>query len=305
MTSIANPACTALDPCVEPPLAGCVGRSVLLAACALDYCGAPQQQSMVGLAVECTFEMNHPLRVGALSFSPLRCLRGLRRPTSPVLFAAATVVLAGCPKAQRTAVDTPHSEQIARNTDITHDDCDLSSSSAKQLAVDDKGPAIIIVMDGNHEACRAIDLNRDGAIDAFRYFDTNGRERRREGAFGRSGLPSEVSIFRAGVLVRKELETNADTRLDTWQYFEGGRLVREERDSTGDGYIDQWWTFNRPDMPDCAVVLSDENGDGKPEDSSRIDMCKDVQPPAPATKPSDSPAPDDNHTPTPSEDARQ
>jgi len=73
--------------------------------------------------------------------------------------------------------------------------------------------------------------------------------------------------------VRKELETNFDAKLDTWEEYQGGRLAKTERDSDGDGVIDEWWEFNRPDQPTCAIVVSDRNADGQPDPNTAVDMC--------------------------------
>ena len=166
-----------------------------------------------------------------------------------------------------------------RDTEIVHEECDLTASGAKTFDADGDGrPELVQVMDGGREACRAVDFNLDGTIDVFVYYDESGQERRRESGFDRDTLPDEIAIYQGGQLVRKERETNNDRKIDTWDYYEGGRLVREERDSTGDGFVDQWWTFNRPDDAECAIVTTDGDGDGKPDEASALDICADKQP---------------------------
>src|SRR5262245_49573051 len=145
-----------------------------------------------------------------------------------------------------------------RDTEMAHEPCDVEDKDAiKHDANKDGRPELIQVMDGKHEDCRAVDLNMDGIIDVFVYFDAQGKQSRRESGFDRDNRPDEISHFQAGVIARKERETNNDGNIDTWDYYQAGRLVREERDSNGDGYVDQWWTFNQPGRPDCAVVTSD------------------------------------------------
>jgi hypothetical protein len=157
------------------------------------------------------------------------------------------------------------------------------------VTVDVKGsgkPAIYHVMSGGKEICRAVDLNLDGAIDAFIYYDDQGRERRREQDFDRDGRADEISVFENGQIKLKLRETNFDNKIDTWDYYENGRLVKRERDSDGDGTIDQWWSFNNPTKPQCAIVASDRNADGKPDPDSVVDLCGDsygtVKTPGPA-----------------------
>jgi hypothetical protein len=197
-------------------------------------------------------------------------------------------LLSGCPSEQNDAKDPTKVALERRDTEMTHEDCDIESSSAKKMDANGDGrPDLVQVLSGNREECRAVDINMDGIIDVFVYYDAQGQVRRRESGFDRDTRPDEISHYQGGALVRKERETNNDTKIDTWDYYEGGRLVREERDSTGDGYVDQWWTFNRPGQDQCAVVVSDGDGDGKPDEGSEIDLCKDSVPAPPEPKKDD------------------
>lgn len=110
-------------------------------------------------------------------------------------------------------------------------------------------------------------------MDAFIYYDEQGREWRRESDFDRDGRADEIALFENGALKLKLRETNFDKKIDTWDHYEGGRLTKRERDSDGDGIVDQWWTFNNPQNPRCAVVASDCNADGKPDPDSVVDLC--------------------------------
>jgi hypothetical protein len=184
-----------------------------------------------------------------------------------------------------------------RDTDIKHEECNGESSSAKRIDVNgDKKPDIIHVMNGSRETCRIVDLNLDGAIDAFIYYDDRGQERRRESDFDRDGRADEISILSGGVIQRKERETNFDNKIDTWDYYEGGRLAKRERDSDGDKIIDQWWQFNNPQNVKCAIVATDRNADGKPDPDSVVDLCAESygappKPPTPAAPAGDAGAP--------------
>src|SRR5262249_25974440 len=161
-----------------------------------------------------------------------------------------------------------------RDTSITHEPCDIESSSAVKVDVKGTGrPAIVHVMSGGREVCRAVDLNMDGAWDAFIYYDAQGRERRREQDFDRDGRADEITVFENGQIKLKLRETNFDNKIDTWDYYASGRLVKRERDSDGDGIIAQWWQFNNPGNPKCAIVASDLNADGKPDPESVVDLC--------------------------------
>jgi hypothetical protein len=161
-----------------------------------------------------------------------------------------------------------------RDTEIKHEPCDGKSPAATRVDVNgDSQPDIIHVRVGGREVCRIVDMNLDGAIDAYIYYDAAGLERRRESDFDRDGRPDEVSYLQAGVPFRKERETNFDNKIDTWDYYELARLVRRERDSDGDRIIDQWWSFDRPTEPMCATVANDRNADGNPDPGTVVDLC--------------------------------
>ncbi|WP_437554316.1 hypothetical protein WMF11_21295 [Sorangium sp. So ce295] len=181
-----------------------------------------------------------------------------------------------------------------RDTAVVHEPCDKDSASAEKVDVNgDRIPDIIHVKQDGREVCRVVDLNLDGAIDAFIYYDGKGVERRRESDFDRDGRADEIAHYERGAVVLKERETNFDDKLDTWDYYEGPRLARRERDSDGDGIVDQWWQFNNPNDAKCAVVASDQNADGKADPGSVVDLCAEsygaprapVPPPGGATPP--------------------
>ena len=205
---------------------------------------------------------------------------------------AAFVAACGCALLVTACPETPEPESPnapvdkQRETELTHEDCDIESSSAvREDANGDGRPEIITLMNGAVPVCRAVDANMDGVWDMFVYYDGSGALRRREKGFDRDTRPDEISHYQAGTIVLKERETNNDKKIDTWDYYENGLLARGERDSTGDGFIDQWWTFNQPNKPGCAVVVSDSDGDGKPEPESQLDICNEDKPAAAPTPP--------------------
>jgi hypothetical protein len=184
-----------------------------------------------------------------------------------------------------------------RDTEIKHEPCDGKSAAAQRVDVNsDNRPDIIHVRQAGREVCRIVDMNLDGAIDAYIYYDVAGLERRRESDFDRDGRPDEVTFLQGGVPIRKERETNFDNKIDTWDYYEFGRLVRRERDSDGDRVIDQWWNFDRPTEPMCAMVANDRNADGKPDPGTVVDLCGEsygvpAAAPKPVATPPSGPAP--------------
>ncbi|MBI4699587.1 MAG: hypothetical protein HY744_00225 [Deltaproteobacteria bacterium] len=221
---------------------------------------------------------------------------GLASPAALGVLLVAAALACGCPgpkKGPGAAAGSAPGER--RNVELQHEPCDLGSKGAVSMDANGDGrPEIVKVREDGREICRAVDINGDGLIDAFRYFDEKGQVVRKESGFDRDMRPDEVGYYKRGEVVRKERETNGDGKIDTWDYYQNGRLVREERDSNGDGYLDQWWAFNRPDRPRCAVVFTDADGNGEPDEDSQLDLCGEkevfVPPPAPTAKPEEAAA---------------
>lgn len=176
----------------------------------------------------------------------------------------------GCSGSVQGGASSADGKQQRRDTRILHEDCDLSDGE-KLDANGDSKPDVWLIKKGGREVCRAVDLNFDGKVDAWSYFDESGRVRRRERDYDRDGLVEEISIYSAGSLKEQQRSTALADRLDTWQFFEAGQLKRAERDSDADGVIDQWWEFTQDK---CPMIHSDVDGDGRPDPGATIDYCK-------------------------------
>jgi hypothetical protein len=197
----------------------------------------------------------------------------LLRPHQRWFAAPLLLVLVACSQAVSVGTDSAQQSTDLRPVELVHEPCDLQSKEAAQTDVNLDGRAEITrVMKGGREVCRAVDLNFDGRIDSYLYFDAQGLLRRRESDFDRDGLIDEIATYHGGKIVRKERETNLDGKLDTWDFYQNEILIRTERDSNANGRVDQWWGFPDPTRLDCPVVESDNDGDGRPD--SRIDVCK-------------------------------
>jgi hypothetical protein len=161
-----------------------------------------------------------------------------------------------------------------RDTEIHHQACDITSSHAQATDANNDGRAdLTMVMDGAHEVCRAADLDFDGRVDVWTYFDAGGNVSRREFDFDRDGAIDEIQIFAGGQIVEKQRASTLSHRLDTWEKYVGGRIVSAERDSNGDGRIDQWWDYK---SADCPLIRSDIDGNGQPDPNSTVDYCKET-----------------------------
>ncbi|MCA9593671.1 MAG: hypothetical protein KC776_10185 [Myxococcales bacterium] len=152
-----------------------------------------------------------------------------------------------------------------RDTRVVHDDCDIKDGEKLDANGDGK-PDVWIA-----KGCRAVDLNFDGKIDAYTYFDGSGQVRRREHDYDRDGHIEEISIYKAGVLTEQERSTTLADKLDTWHFYQNGKLARTERDSDGDGVVDQWWEYKNDQ---CPMIHSDVDGDGRPDPGATVDYCK-------------------------------
>jgi len=180
----------------------------------------------------------------------------------------------GCSASVSTA-GSPDGEGVQRrDTAIVHEDCDVEGASAQKVDVNGDGrPDISIVRNGATEVCRSVDLNFDGKVDAWVYRDAAGQVRRRESDYDRDGRVDEISIYQAGVLKEQHRATTLGGKLDTWHFYQAGKLARTERDSDGDGVIDQWWEYPNPDKPECPLIHSDVDGDGRPDPGATVDVC--------------------------------
>jgi len=166
----------------------------------------------------------------------------------------------------------PGASASHRETEVSHEPCDITSSSAQAIDANNDGRAdLTIVMEGSRQVCRAADLDFDGRVDIWTYYDRGGNVSRREFAFDRDGSVDEIQLFSGGQVVEKRRASTMVHRIDTWEKYSGGRIVSAERDSNGDGRIDQWWEYK---TADCPIIRSDNDGNGQPDPNSAIDYCK-------------------------------
>ena len=105
---------------------------------------------------------------------------------------------------QRSRVRTRRTPRPARDTQVTHEDCDVTSETVEKIDANGDGkPDITIVREGGRELCRAVDLNFDGVIDAYSYFDASGQLRRRENDYDKDGQIDEITTFKGGQIARR------------------------------------------------------------------------------------------------------
>jgi hypothetical protein len=195
----------------------------------------------------------------------------LRHASVVVVVAAALVV--GCGKNRADPKTAAHREG-SRPTEVVHEACNVESAQEKLDANGDGRADISVVMKGGRPQCQAADLNQDGIIDVYAYFESDGKVRRREYAYSRDARINEIRLYRAGQLTEIQQSTVAGGRLDTWHFFKNAKRVRTERDSDGDGIVDEWWEYPHADRPGCPMMYSDADGDAKPDPGSEVDLCE-------------------------------
>jgi hypothetical protein len=88
-----------------------------------------------------------------------------------------------------------------------------------------------------------LDLNWDGKIDIWRYFDNKGKVEREEWDTDYDGRVDDTRFFENGVITRAERDRNNDGKVDMTRYYKVGKLERKESDTNGDGQVDRWEYF--------------------------------------------------------------
>src|SRR4051812_20204529 len=142
----------------------------------------------------------------------------------------------GCNGAAGAGAASANGAITTRDTAVKHEACNTTASDAEKIDANGDGkPDITIVREGGREVCRAVDLNFDGVVDTYSYFDPSGALRRRESDYDKDGKIDEITSFKAGQIAEKDQSTALASHLDTWDFYQAGALVRTERDSNGDG----------------------------------------------------------------------
>lgn len=186
------------------------------------------------------------------------------------VFTGGALMTASC-GGEKSAVANAKLPDGVRSQAIEHEACNESGHKVEMVDVNgDNKPDIRRVYDGAREICRISDLNRDGKPDMFEYYDATGQLRRREADYDDNGIVNAIEIYENGKLVRAELDTTNQGRIDTWDTFDPatGKRIKRERDATGDGRVDQWWTYDG----DKITIAIDKNGDGQPDPESIVTM---------------------------------
>jgi antitoxin component YwqK of YwqJK toxin-antitoxin module len=173
-----------------------------------------------------------------------------------LILCATAICLAGC--------SDPEKERIKETTKPTYD---KTTGKLTELTYDRNKNGKIDTwteMDGTRPVRSRSDLDEDGKIDRWEYYDEKGGltkvgfSRKQDGhadAWAFSGPDGKVEHV--------EISSTADEKkIDRWEFYAAGVLVRVEEDTNGDGRADKWETYESGAVKTAAM---DQDGDGRPD----------------------------------------
>lgn len=169
------------------------------------------------------------------------------------------------------ACSTPDRENARKTTIPTYD---KKTRKLTQLTYDRNHNGVIDTwtdMDGTRPVMSRIDLDEDGKIDRWEYYDGQGKllkvgfSRKNDGKPDAWAFPGPD-----GKVSRVEISSTGDERkIDRWEHYDGslagpngdptGALVSAEEDTNGDGRPDKWVTYENGTI---KTVAFDEQGVG-------------------------------------------
>jgi hypothetical protein len=186
---------------------------------------------------------------------------------------AVAIVVAGCLWLAACSPD-PEADRVRKTTVPTYD---KSTGKLTQLTYDRNHNGVVDTwtdMDGTTPLRSRIDLDEDGKIDRWEYYDRSGALTKVGFSRTHPGKPDAWAYAGAdGRIERVETSSVADeSRIDRWEHYdpassvnagEGtGTLLAVEEDDRGDGKPHKWEKY------DHGVLVTadmDEDGDGKPD----------------------------------------
>ncbi len=170
-----------------------------------------------------------------------------------------------------TPTDKTPASEVQTAPPLKHEPCEDSQGRVETVDINNDGkPDIRRIIDkgSGRELCRVADLNHDGKPEIISYYDEKGDLRRREASYETSDAVSAIEYFEGGKLVRRELDTTGQRKVDTTDTFDpaSGKRTKRERDTNGDGKVDQWWVWEG----DKLTIDQDKNFDGQPDPDATL-----------------------------------
>lgn len=174
--------------------------------------------------------------------------------------------------ASLAACSDPDSERIKKTTIPTYD----KKGKLTQLTYDRNKNGVIDTwtdMDGTRPVMSRIDLDEDGKIDRWEYYDAEGKLLKVGFSRKNDGKPDAWAFAGPdGTVSRVEISSTGDEKkIDRWEHYDAskagpkgdptGALVSAEEDTDGDGKPDKWETYANGAL---ASVAFDEHHTGRP-----------------------------------------
>lgn len=162
------------------------------------------------------------------------------------------------------ACSNPDKERLKQTTQATYD---KKTGKLTELTYDRNKNGTIDTwteMDGTTPLRSKSDLDEDGKLDRWEYYDGKGALTKVGFSRQQDGRPDAWAFSGPdGKVQRVEISsTYDDTKIDRWEHYEGTVLARAEEDANGDGRPDKWETYEGGSVKTASM---DENGDGRPD----------------------------------------
>jgi len=163
------------------------------------------------------------------------------------------------PVAQRDASRFDDSDKEIQKFDLNGDKVPDVWKVFAKAAGGGADPKLVLVR-------KEVDVNFDGRVDVWQYFDDKGRIGKDEMDLNFDSRIDVVTYYEKGKVVRREVNAEFDGPPDLFKYYEEGALVRIERDADNDGRIDTWEFYEGGAL---ARVGQDRDGDGQADTWTR------------------------------------
>jgi hypothetical protein len=168
------------------------------------------------------------------------------------------LVLAGCAD--------PEKDRLRETTIPTYD---KETGKLTEVTFDSNKNGVIDTwteMNGAKPVLTRMDLDEDGKIDRWEYFDADGKFVKLGFSRRNTGQPDAWAYTGATLDVIERIEissTGDEKKIDRWErYGPGNVLVEADEDTNGDGRPDKWETYENGAVKTLALDL---DGDGRPD----------------------------------------
>lgn len=166
-----------------------------------------------------------------------------------------------------TAAGCANPQPEAAKTTTTKPTYDKTTGKLTELTFDRNGNGRIDTwtdMDGTKPIRSQSDLNEDGKLDRWEYYDDQGKLVKVGLSRSDDGRPDSWAFSGPdGTVARVEVSSASDEKaIDRWEFYRGAELIRVEQDTNADGRPDNWDSYENGNLKTAAV---DENADGRPD----------------------------------------